>query len=90
MTNLLGEYLRGLRHAKAVTTRQLGGMAKCDCSGISRMEIGQRTPRLNLLWRIIEALDGDFGQALFLLCLDSGVPEEVARDATRRDCAENL
>ena len=90
MANLLGRYLRDLRHGKGLSTRQLGSRAECNFSSISRLETGQRNPRLGLLWRIIEALDGDFGQALFLLCLDSGVPEEVARDATRRDCAENL
>ena len=82
MGRRLGEYLRDLRHAKGLTTRQLGSMADCNCSFVTRLETGERSPGLNLLWRIVKALGGDFGQGLYLLCLDSEVPEDVARDAT--------
>jgi transcriptional regulator with XRE-family HTH domain len=83
MADRLGEYLQNLRHAKGLTTRKLGSLAHCNHSFISRLESGERLPSLDRLWQLIEVLEGDFGQALFLLCLDSGVPEGTAQKATQ-------
>lgn len=83
MANRLGEYLQNLRHTKGLTTRKLGNLANYNHSFISRLESGERFPSLDRLWRLIEVLEGDFGQALFLLCLDSGVPERIVRKATQ-------
>lgn len=83
LANALGNYLRNLRKSKGLTTRQLADMAGCDHSFVARLETGDRSPKLDLLWQLIELLDGHYGYALYLLCLDSGVPEEVAREATQ-------
>lgn len=85
MTSHLGDYVRELRHERRLTTRQLGTAAACSASFIARLEVGKRYPNLDTLWRIIEALEGDFGKALFLLCLDAGVPEDVAHRATTQE-----
>lgn len=81
-TSQLGEYLRTLRQARGLTSRQLGQLAGCSHSFITRLETGERLTNLGQLWQIVAKLEGDFGQVLFLLCLDSGVPEEIAHDST--------
>lgn len=83
MADRLGEYLQNLRHAKGLTTRKLGSLAHCNHSFISRLESSERLPSLDRLWRLIEVLEGDFGKAPFLLCLDSGVPKGTAQKATQ-------
>ncbi len=80
MANHLGQYLRSLRQTKGLTTRQLGDMAGCSHSFITLLEAGERFPSLDRLWRIVKALDGDYSQAVSFLSLDSGVPEEIARE----------
>jgi transcriptional regulator with XRE-family HTH domain len=84
-SNHLGQYLRDLRQTKGLTTRQLGSITECNQSFITRLESGKRFTTLDRLWRIIDKLEGDFGHALYLLCLDAGVPAEVARKATGQD-----
>jgi transcriptional regulator with XRE-family HTH domain len=84
MAKRLGQYLRDLRSAKGLTTRQVSSLVDCNYSFIARLELGERSPSLGLLWQVVKVLDGDFGQALFLLCLDSDVPEDVAYGATSR------
>ncbi len=90
MAKHLGQYLRDLRGAKGLTTRQVGGLVDCNYSFIARLELGERSPSLGLLWQVVKALDGDFGQALFLLCLDAGVPGDVAQDAIARHRGEDI
>lgn len=80
--NRLGEYLRNLRQAKGWSSRQLGRQVGCSHSFITRLETGERLTHLGQLWQIVEILEGDFGQVLFFLCVDSGVPEEVAHHST--------
>jgi transcriptional regulator with XRE-family HTH domain len=84
MSNYLGEYLQTLRATKKLSTRQLGVLATCDYSFISRIEAGQRFPSLDRLWQFIDLLEGDFGRALYLLCLDQNIPESVASQSTRQ------
>ena len=84
MSNNLGEYLQTLRLGKGMKTRQLGLAVDCDHSFISRIESGQRFPSLDRLWQLIEALDGDFGRALYLLCVDQNIPEAIAQQSTRQ------
>lgn len=84
MSSRLGEYIQTLRYGKGLTIRGLGSTIGWNNSSITKLEQGQRVPSLDRLWRIVKELDGDFGQAIFLLCLDSGVPEEDARKATSR------
>lgn len=89
METRLGQYLRELRQRKALTTRQLAALAGCSAPLISRFEKGERHPGLERLSQIVEILDGDFQQALSLLCLDSDVrlaepaPDTPAEDQLR-------
>lgn len=80
MSNQLGEYLRQLRQAKGLTTRQLAAISGFNQSTITLLENGQRSASLGRLWRVVKALDGDFRQALYFLCLDADVPEEIAQE----------
>lgn len=82
MAARLGKYLRDLRKEQGLTTAQVGEIAECDRSFISHIERGSKFPSLLRLWKITEGVEGDFAKALFFLCLDSGVPEDVARQAT--------
>ena len=90
MGNRLGEYLRTLRHRKGLSTRQLATQAKCSASFITLLEQGQRQVRLDRLWQIVEVLEGDFHHALSLLCLDSGIPEEVIQSSSTAEPSRNL
>lgn len=83
MTNHLGQYLRDLRQTKGLSLRQLSHITGCNHAFIGRLETGERFSSLDKLWQLVKALDGHFGHALYLLCLDAKVPEEVAREATR-------
>ena len=80
----LGEYVRDLRRRKSLSTRQLGARAGCSASFITRLEKGDRYPSLDLLYQIVQALEGDFDYALSLLVFNSGIPE----DRTVRDVFE--
>lgn len=82
MASRLGEYVRTLRHTGELTTRELAHAAECSQSFIVLIEKGERFPNLKRLWEMVDALDGEYAYALYLLCVDSGVPEEVAREAT--------
>lgn len=74
----LGEYLQDLRRRTKLTTRQLGALAGCSASFVTRLEKGDRHPSLDILYQIVQALDGDFDYALSLLLFDSGIPEDRA------------
>ena len=76
-SNKVGEYLRGLRQARGLTTRQVGIAADCTDATVSRIERGERRPSIFLLWKLIEVLDGNFLKAYSLLARDAGVPEEI-------------
>ncbi|RLF37748.1 MAG: hypothetical protein DRN21_06040 [Thermoplasmata archaeon] len=75
--NLVGEYLKSLRREHGLTTRHVGLKAGCTDATVSRIEQGKRKPSLQLLWRLVEALDGDYTYALSLLARDGGVPEAI-------------
>jgi transcriptional regulator with XRE-family HTH domain len=52
-----GATVRRLRRAAGLTQEQLGERCKMDLSAISRLERGQRNPRLDTLVRLARALD---------------------------------
>ncbi len=79
MSNNLGQYLRLLREQQGLSTRQAAAALECSHSLIARFETGDRTPGIDRLWRLVELLAGDFGQALYLLCRDAGIPDDTAR-----------
>ena len=79
MPNNLAQYLRLLREQQGLSTRQAATVLECSHSLIARFETGDRTPGIDRLWRLIELLAGDFGQALYLLCRDAGIPDDTAR-----------
>jgi len=85
MKKRLGEYLRGLRQRKNLSTRQLAAQAGCSASFITRLESGERGTSLHRLWELVNALDGDFLYALAALCVDEGVPEEVAASVAGKE-----
>ncbi len=85
MKRHLGEYLRGLRQRKNLSTRQLAAQAGCSASFITRLESGERGTSLHRLWELVNALDGDFLYALAALCVDEGVPEEVAASVAGKE-----
>ena len=76
----LGDYLRELRKGKGYNIRELGERVGCSHGLITAIENGRRSPSLRRLWDITQALEGDFSQALYYLCVDAGIPPEaVAR-----------
>ena len=79
MSDNLGQYLRHLREQQGLSTRQAAEILECSHSLIARFETGDRTPGLDRLWRLVELFAGDFGQALYLLCRDAGIPDDTAR-----------
>lgn len=72
----VGNYLRELRNNKELSTRELARRAQCSQGLVTNVENGLRLPSMKSLWELVKVLDGDFGQALFFLCLDLGIPEE--------------
>jgi transcriptional regulator with XRE-family HTH domain len=52
-----GATVRRLRKAAGLTQEQLGERCKMDLSAVSRLERGQRNPRLDTLVRLARALD---------------------------------
>lgn len=56
MTNSLGEYIRGLRNSKKITTRELGSMIGYSYSHIGSMEKGRRKIRPDTLSKYIKAI----------------------------------
>ena len=77
MSNHLGQYLRELRTRRGMTARQVSLKAGCTDATVSRIEQGKRKPSLHLLWRLVEALEGDYAYAVSLLALDEDVPEAI-------------
>lgn len=80
MADQVRKYLRHLREARGLSTRQLAAKLGCSQPVIIRFETGERFPTLARLWEIVQILEGDFGEALTLYCLDSGIPKEVVKD----------
>jgi transcriptional regulator with XRE-family HTH domain len=72
-------YLRDLREEKEYSTRQLAQLSGCSQSLIAAIENDRRLPGMKRLWQLVRVLDGDFGRALFYLCLDLGIPESEIR-----------
>lgn len=81
MSTQIGAYVRAVRSDASLTTRKLSASVDCSHAHITMIETGKRLPSLRLLWQIVDVAGGDFGHGLYLLCLDSGVPEEAVRDA---------
>ena len=52
-----GATVRRLRMEAGLTQEQLGERCKMDLSAVSRLERGQRNPRLDTLVRLARALD---------------------------------
>ncbi len=89
MSDNLGQYLRHLREQQGLSTRQAADILGCSHSLIARFETGDRTPQPARLWQVVDLLAGDFGQALYLLCRDAGVPDEAVRRATVHNIDNN-
>jgi transcriptional regulator with XRE-family HTH domain len=79
MPTHLGAYLRELRQTRKWSTRWTAAELGCSHSYITLVELGERVPDLKRLWHMVDKLAGDYGSALFFLCVDSGVPEEAVR-----------
>mgnify|MGYP002152300545 CR=1 FL=1 len=60
----LGSKLRMLRRARAMTLAELASAASCSESMVSKIETGRVNPSINLLHRLVDALDFNFA-ALF-------------------------
>jgi len=80
----VGNYVRELRENKGYSTRKLAKQAQCSQSLVTNVENGYRLPSMKSLWELVKTLDGDFGQALFYLCLDLEIPEEEVVGITLR------
>ena len=76
----LGQYLRQLRHERGMSTSQVARKADCADATVNRVERGGRRPSLELLSRLVEAVGGDYSDAVSLLALRDGVPEEVCSE----------
>jgi transcriptional regulator with XRE-family HTH domain len=61
------------------STWQLAERGDFSQSLITTIENGKRFPSLPRLWELSQALEGDFSQALFFLCVDLGIPEEAVK-----------
>jgi transcriptional regulator with XRE-family HTH domain len=53
----LGRNLRRLRIAAGLTQMELANRSEMDMGEISRLERGQRSPRLDTMVRVAEAMD---------------------------------
>ena len=73
----LGQYLKELRQERGLSADQTARQAGCTGVTVSRIEQGVRRPSINLLWRLVDALDGNFLHAYSLLARDEGVPEAI-------------
>ena len=56
MANALGEYIRGLRNSKKITTRELGSMIGYSHSHIGSIEKGRRKIKPSMLSKYIKAI----------------------------------
>lgn len=77
MGKQVGNYIQKLREAKGLGLRQLGDQISLSPSHLSMVEKGKREVSITVLYPIIEALDGNFVNALRFLALDAGVPHDV-------------
>jgi transcriptional regulator with XRE-family HTH domain len=90
MSNSPGEYLRELRDNKGLTTRQLSQAAACSHALVTLVKKGDRHPSLDRLWPWVQVLEGNFVRAVYLLCLDTGVPEEIAAELMVKHSNANI
>ncbi len=77
MGKQLGTYIKRLRRQRGASIRQVGGQIGLSPSHLSLIESGQREASIHTLYPLVQALEGDFSQALHLLVMDAGVPEEA-------------
>lgn len=76
MGKRVGTYIQELRQQHGLSIRQLGSLVGLSHTHLSLLERGQRETSINTLYPLMQALNGDFINALRLLALDAGVPEE--------------
>lgn len=60
----LGDFMRERRTAAGMTVRKLAELAGVDQAGISRMEHGERMPRVSSLQRLADVLKLDMAELL--------------------------
>ncbi len=77
MGKQLGLYVQGLRQQRGESIRQLGNEIGLSAAHLSLIERGQREVSIQVLYPLVQALDGDFRRALSLLAMDAGIPEEA-------------
>ena len=90
MGRRVGKYLQQLREAQGHSIRQLGSQVGISPSHLSSVEKGRREVSITLLFPIVEALHGDFPNALKLLVLDAGIPAEAMTSEEIRSRANEL
>lgn len=76
MGKRVGDYLMQLRRQNGLTIRQVCTLVGLSHTHLSMLERGRREASINTLYPLMQALNGDFINALRLLALDAGVPEE--------------
>lgn len=76
MTFNLGERLRSLRLARGLTTQQLADKVAVSQSYISRFENNRAVPDIELLGKILHALDSDLA-SFFSLDEEEATPDLI-------------
>ncbi|NLI67686.1 MAG: helix-turn-helix transcriptional regulator [Bacilli bacterium] len=76
MTFNLGERLRSLRQARGLTTQQLADKVAVSQSYISRFENNRAVPDIELLGKILHALDSDLA-SFFSLDEEEATPDLI-------------
>ncbi len=76
MTINLGERLRSLRQARGLTTQQLADKVAVSQSYISRFENNRAVPDIELLGKILHALDSDLA-SFFSLDEEEATPDLI-------------
>lgn len=76
MTFNLGERLRSLRQARGLTTQQLADKVAVSQSYISRFENNRAVPDIELLEKILHALDSDLA-SFFSLDEEEAAPDLI-------------
>lgn len=77
MGKRVGAYLHARRTEQGYSIRRLGKQLGISPAFISLIERGRRETSISVLYTLTHKLGGNFTEALFLLALDSGVPEEA-------------
>jgi transcriptional regulator with XRE-family HTH domain len=76
MHKQVGPYLQNLRQQRGLSIRQLSRQVGFTPSYLSLVERGRRDLSIPALYSLINALNGDFVNALHRLALDAGVPAD--------------